>query len=354
MENIPAPSSANPRRLLVVENQPGISRLLQPARDGWSGGVDFLHAPSAEEALLFGSLTRIDLLIAEYQLPGMNGIQLMHKLRQKQPGVKVILVGRASDPAEREAVSSAGADARFFKPLQEADFLASVDLLLALPAPMPVKAPAPGQTSPPPTLSSLLGDLRLQLKSQALLLINTHGEVLGRAGDLPDVEAEGAFLASLLSIHSAGEKISHLLEQDEYSAWSVFDQGKYDLVFVPLGAEHALLALGEDLVAEKQFMETMAALRLSRAPILSLLYENIEPIPSGVPGPGQEPSLPSNGDLKNGSLESLLDSLEKLPQPGEADEFWDAAVNEQASPVDPDTISYDQARKLGLTPGEDS
>ena len=67
----------------------------------------------------------------------------------------------------------------------------------------------------------------------------------------------------------------------------------------------------------------------------------------------QDSKPPVNGEAKNGSLESLLDHFERI-QPGEADTFWEAAVGKQTIPLSPDTISYDQARKLGLTPGEDS
>jgi hypothetical protein len=38
----------------------------------------------------------------------------------------------------------------------------------------------------------------------------------------------------------------------------------------------------------------------------------------------------------------------------ELEAFWkDAAANQSKVPTDPDMITYDQARKLGLTPGEE-
>jgi DNA-binding response OmpR family regulator len=357
MANKTAPSARSAsRRLMIVENQHEISRLLESTLEKLAGALEVIHAPSGEEAFLYSSFTRIDLLITDYHLPGLDGIELMHKLRKKQPDVRVILVCRGSDPAARQAVSAAGADAFFIKPIQLVDFLASIEQLLALtlPGPVPVQALPVEQEYPPLTLSGLLADLRQQLKSQALLLINSNGEVMARAGDLPDMDVELALLSSLLSIQSAGGKVSHLLGQDDLSSWSVFDRGKYDLVFVPLGEEHALFALGQNLAVEKQLMKTVVALRLSRTPILSLIYENIEPLPSQGTQPGQETSQPSNGDLRNGKLESFLDKLEKVPQSGEADEFWNAAVRKQITPLNPDTLSYDQARQLGLTPGEDS
>ncbi len=343
------------RKILIVENQHEINHLLQSKRKELGEGIDILHAPSAEEGYMLGSFSPVDLLITEYQLPGMDGIELMHRMRRQHPAAGVILLSRQSDPVSTQVVTTAGADACFFKPLQVQDFLSSIEKFLSFsnPLPAPTPTPPPGEENTQPTLAELLTGLRQQLNSSVVLLLDNQGQVLARAGDLPDMEAEVSLLASLLAMHSAGEKVSHLLGQPEFSGWSVFDRGENDLVFVPLGMAHALLALGSGLASDKHLLKTVAALRKSRDSILSLLFDkSISPSIAEV-RVEQESKLPADGEAKNGSLESLLDQFERI-QPGEADTFWDAAVDRQTIPLSPDTISYDQAQKLGLTPGEDS
>ena len=348
-------NTSAPRRILIVENQHEITHLLQSKLKELGDGFDILHAPSGEEGYLLGSFSPVDLLITEYQLPGYDGVELMHRMRRQHPAAGVILLSRQSDPVTTQVVTTAGADACFFKPLQVQEFLSSVEKFLAskqtLPAPAP--KPPPVEEKIRPTLAELLGGLRQQLNSSAVLLIDNEGQVLARAGDLPDMEAEISLLASLLAMHSAGEKVSRLLGQQEFSGWSVFDRGENDLVFVPLGMAHALLALGSGLADDKLMLKTVAVLRNSRESILSLLFDESNSPPIAEVKAEQESKLPVNEEAKNGSLESLLDKYEKK-KPENADTFWEEAVGKQALPLSPDTISYDQARKLGLAPGEDS
>ena len=94
--------------------------------------LDIVEVPSGEEAILDSSLNPIDLLVSDYRLPGISGIELMRKVRRNRPNVKVILITGQADPNIRKEVSEAGADAFFIKPIPIADFLDSVEHQLGL------------------------------------------------------------------------------------------------------------------------------------------------------------------------------------------------------------------------------
>jgi hypothetical protein len=52
-------------------------------------------------------------------------------------------------------------------------------------------------------------------------------------------------------------------------------------------------------------------------------------------------------------IDTLLKSKKKLST-DELEAFWvDAAAKQSKVPTNPDVITYDQARQLGLTPGEE-
>ena len=52
-------------------------------------------------------------------------------------------------------------------------------------------------------------------------------------------------------------------------------------------------------------------------------------------------------------IDSLLKSKKKITT-DELEAFWDEAAAKQSRlPTNPDVITYDQARKLGLAPGEE-
>jgi len=75
--------------------------------------------------------TRSTCWFCDYRLPGISGVELMQKVRQVHPDVKVILIAGKTDPRIRKEVPSR-ANAFFIKPVPIADFLDSVERHLGL------------------------------------------------------------------------------------------------------------------------------------------------------------------------------------------------------------------------------
>ncbi len=117
---------------MIVDDQSEVSRLLKSALGTLKQDFEIVEMPSGEEAILEATHKKIDLLVADYRLSGISGLQLMKKIRVKHPSVKVILITGMSDPNVRKEVAQAGADAFFIKPIPIADFLDSVERVLGL------------------------------------------------------------------------------------------------------------------------------------------------------------------------------------------------------------------------------
>ena len=116
------------RNILIVDDQRDILRLLHATLDTLKNAdVKIFEAPSGEEALLESSRNKIDLLVTDYKLPGITGVELMHKIRTRHPEVKVIIITGMSDRKAREEMLNAGALAIFDKPIPLADFLDMVE-----------------------------------------------------------------------------------------------------------------------------------------------------------------------------------------------------------------------------------
>ena len=81
-----------PPSVLLVDDQRDIVRLLHSSLQTLGHELEIIDAPSGEEALLEASLRRIDLLVADYLLPGISGVELMHKIRLRNPSLKVIFI----------------------------------------------------------------------------------------------------------------------------------------------------------------------------------------------------------------------------------------------------------------------
>ncbi len=340
-------------RILIVEDQREVSRLLHSALDTLEEKLEIDEIPSGEEAILDSSRNPVDLLVTDYRLPGITGTELMLKVRRYRPNVKVILITGQTDPKIRKEVAEAGADAFFIKPVPIADFLDSVERHLGLV--QTILPPEPIDTSdepePQPELPDILVSLRQELRAIAVLLLNDNGHIIARAGDLPDSDNEISLLSSLLSVNSAGQKIAHLIGQQVASNWHIFAGKHYDMIFAPVGMSHAMLVIGGGLADEKKVLKAVA--------VFSAASKSIEKATSrtspGIPaGPGI-PVMPVEAvEPGNREMASLFKESKKKLKNADVNDFWDKAADEHKGPTKPDMLSYDQAKQLGLAPKDES
>src|SRR5512139_1978349 len=122
---------ANPC-VLLVDDQRDIVRLLHSTLQTLGHPMDLVDAPSGEEALLEASHRKVDLLVADYLLPGISGVELMQKVKARNADLKVIFISGMTDRKARDEMLNAGAVAMFDKPIPLADFLDAVERSLGL------------------------------------------------------------------------------------------------------------------------------------------------------------------------------------------------------------------------------
>jgi CheY-like chemotaxis protein len=342
-----------PSRILIVEDQREVSRLLHSALDTLEERLEIDEIPSGEEAILDSSRNQVDLLVTDYRLPGITGIELMQKVRRYHPGVKVILITGQTDSSVRREVADAGADAFFIKPVPIADFLDSVErhlgLVQTILPPEPIDDSEEGNDQP--TLPDILAGLRQELNGIAVLLLNDDGHIVACAGDLPDSDNEISLLSSLLSIQSAGQKIAHLIGKEAASNWHVFTGEQYDMIFAPVGKSFSMLAIGSELAEEEKILKAVDSFSTSRRMIeltLSQPYVRKSAASESATTPLETP------EAGNQDMEVLLKETKKKLKKANVNEFWEKAAGENMASSKPDMLSYEQAKQLGLAPEEET
>jgi len=102
-------SSIKKAKILLVDDESNvlraISRLLRE--------YDITALTSAEEALMTAKEVKFDLVISDYRMPRMNGVQFLIKLMAIQPyTIRMILTGYADLESAQTAINEAG-DYRF-------------------------------------------------------------------------------------------------------------------------------------------------------------------------------------------------------------------------------------------------
>jgi DNA-binding NtrC family response regulator len=108
------------RRVLLVDDDPDVRRLVGIVIE--REGLECVGAESGEEALLHLGNEVFDLLVADKNLPGMNGIDLARTAHFMYPDLPILLItGYASSASARDAAALGMAD-YITKPLDVMEF----------------------------------------------------------------------------------------------------------------------------------------------------------------------------------------------------------------------------------------
>jgi CheY-like chemotaxis protein len=346
--------------VLLVDDQKDIVRLLHSSLQTLGHQLDLVDAPSGEEALLEASRRKVDLLVADYLLPGISGVELMRKIRARNADLKVIFISGMTERKARAEMLGAGAVAIFDKPIPLADFLDAVERSLGL-----VRTIFPPETGKESeehrqTLSELLSGFRQKVKADAVFLISDRARVLARAGDLYDSSMEVSMLSALMAIYSASLKVSRFIRQERLDSYHVFRGGDHDLILIPVDASHALLLAGKELANSERMLQTVEGMLFVRGDVENIL-QTLGVSPSSVVSESSVPAgdtnestlmFESNEPEPEMDLDALFASASDKKKVDDLDAFWNDAVEKTGNiPTNPDVITYEEARKLGLTPG---
>ena len=350
------------RNILLVDDQRDILRLLRATLETLKNKeIRIFEAPSGEEALLESSRHKIDLLVADYKLPGMSGVELMHKVRARYPEVKVVFITGMTDKKMRDEMLNAGAFAIFDKPIPMADFLDVVERGLGLVQTIfpPENAKQGVQEEQKHVrLSDLLTNFRQDFNADAVFLLNDRGLINARTGNLYDPSMEVSLISTLMAIHNAGLKVARHNHQETIESYHIFSGGDHDLLFLPVTPMYALLVAGKGLAHESQVLETVSGLVALRTQVGKALTS------MGVTGELKAVAEPKTIPLpKKGTTDQLAKAapapeMEALltqkasggkAKPQSTDDFWNEAAQDLGKKsANPDVLSLEEARKLGI------
>lgn len=127
--------------ILVVEDEPGIQEVLK--FNLGQHGHDVLVAPDAEQAfeLLRGALP--DLILLDWMLPGMSGIDFARRVRadHRLKGVPIIMLTARTEERDKVLGLDIGADDYITKPFSPRELMARIKAVLRRRAPQMTEDP---------------------------------------------------------------------------------------------------------------------------------------------------------------------------------------------------------------------
>ena len=111
-------------RILIVDDEKEVRDVLARMLKG--AGFEVLKAASGEQALQLADTTRVDLVITDLWMPGMNGVEVLQELEKRRLGVEVVVLSGHVTEATRQKMDSLGAFAVLTKPFGFSELLSTV------------------------------------------------------------------------------------------------------------------------------------------------------------------------------------------------------------------------------------
>jgi CheY-like chemotaxis protein len=353
------------KHITIVDDALDLGRVLQTMLLTLDPTLRINVMPSAEEALMDARRQPLDLLVTDIRLPGMSGLDLVRKLRLRQPSLKAILITGVSDDRILRQARDLKTDAFLQKPLDFPQFLAAARACLELPAPAPVETTAPQM----PHLPDLISGLRQSLSAQAVCLLDERGRVTAKSGSLARSDLEATWSPAIFAALSAGDKVSTLPGVESTATVQVYTGHETILVIAPVGAFALLvvmkkgisalrlaLAVEESLAVQSELLKTlqapmdMPAEAPPPAPLPAALEQPAGETAPAIPAPVEEQPF---DETAAGEIDQLLSQAPQVLRAEDLEAFWDSAA-ESGGPANgsPDMLSYDQAARLGFAPSE--
>lgn len=101
--------------ILIVDDDAVVRGMLL---DLFSGTYECNTASTAEEAFEFLEIVDYDVVLTDIAMPGLNGIELLKRVQQKDPKTPVILISGKGSEEDSDSLTQMGAFAYVMKPFK--------------------------------------------------------------------------------------------------------------------------------------------------------------------------------------------------------------------------------------------
>lgn len=217
------------KTILIVDDEDAVLTVLKNSLTGLGQDYRILTAREGKEALQFLEKYRIDLIITDYRMSGMNGLELLEMTHHLQPNTRVIFITAfGSDEVEAE-VSRLKAFAYLKKPIDLSTFRSIVkqafgDLDISRPGVVIHKDSSNSQNT------KILQSLKKTVDATCILLVDTYEGLYITLGDIERSKKE-KLVTSINTALKILEKTDVVLDNDPCISNQLVRQGTHHDLF---------------------------------------------------------------------------------------------------------------------------
>jgi DNA-binding response OmpR family regulator len=152
-------------RVLIVEDDPAIARFLE--RGLAAHGHQSVSADNGHDGVLMATDESVDFVLLDIMLPGMDGQEVLRRIRARRPGVPVLMLTARDEVRDKISALDGGADDYLTKPFDFEELLARMRALV--------------RRADQPYVSRIeMGDLKMDLRSRRVWRGGKHVDLSSR------------------------------------------------------------------------------------------------------------------------------------------------------------------------------
>ena len=234
-------------RILVVDDDPGVAFFTKENLAGLGAAYHVEAVTSGEEALRKMAAEPYDLVIADLRMPGMNGLELLYRIRKRYPQTRLILMTAYGNDRVQEAARRLQVYRYIAKPFQIRDLVNAVRAALGG---FTVNTRGVFILSDEryEKVAAELARLQNDTGAQVVLLCDAMGQTIARVGDI-----EGMDLMALTALVAGGLnatlEMRRLLGEKQALDLNYHEGDRFDVYSTTVGDNLFLLFLFDRRVA---------------------------------------------------------------------------------------------------------
>ncbi len=119
----------DPYSILIVDDQSDLRAALR--RHLKKGGHSVTEMPDATCALTYLNEHEVDIVVSDYEMPGLTGLEFLNQVRIRWPNVlRILLTGKADVHLAVRALNEGAAHRFLLKPWKELSLLGTLELAM--------------------------------------------------------------------------------------------------------------------------------------------------------------------------------------------------------------------------------
>jgi len=387
------------RRILIVDDAPEFAHLVKDALGTMQIPLQVTVYLSGEEAWLEVLKTRFDLVITDLRLPGISGTELIRRIRQRFPKIKIIAVSGLAEAGLTERTRAAGVDAFYRKPVEIPLLLTKIDNLLAelnqdeegderpqkaqllsrlvtaplgftslnsTSQPSPVEAPVPdlpkttGKQAPEDLatmrdLEQRLLKVMRESNAQGVILTTLFGQILYTHGVPSDFKFSPVLINACTNLVNTLKQVAHQPEETTTLGLLMLSGNTNDLLAAHISKFFVWLVFstGSQPAEVSKASAAVYSSKDSLQYILNMLALLPNPVHPHPPVEGEEAKKERIASVNTDELKIVDKISDKSVDRKDADAYWGAEGSDKSKPqASAETIDFDKAASMGLIPSE--